>query len=132
MKKAFFYFLSLFVFIIGYMASADEVLKATSEDLKEFDRILIQAQAKKNVDQKKSTDVVPEKKKDKQLNPRDNFQNDVTQDGKPLRANRPFDRRPPPGAYSPGDGLRAPPPPPPPPPAPPKEPAQTSPQPGPH
>lgn len=123
MKKACFYYLSFSVFLITAVAQADEVLRATSEDLKEFDRILIQAQSKKNSEPKKTADPIPEKKQISLLNPRENFQHNVSQDGKRLRAVRPFDHRPPPGAFTPGDNLMAPPPPP----APPKEAAPPSP-----
>ena len=48
MKNVFIRLFILLAFFISAAAGADEVLKATSEDLKEFDHLLIQAKAKKN------------------------------------------------------------------------------------
>ena len=127
MKKLLIRLFILLAFFISAAAGADEVLKATSEDLKEFDHLLIQAKAKKNEEQKKLITVVPEKKQDIQNNHREHFQNNILQEEKKLHPLRPFDHRPLPGAFSPGDNRMAPPPPPPY--QPPREPGQTGPPP---
>jgi hypothetical protein len=104
MKKLMITFLILIASIQN--ALADDVFMATSEDLKEFDKILSDT----NKDVNKPAPPVPTKQT-KLANPRARFQNETNKN--PNDKNpppRPFDQRPPPGTAGPG----GPPPPPPP------------------
>ncbi len=117
--------ISFFITIIFLNVSkASDVTMATSEDLKEFDKILSQEDknprlanpSQKPVDQNQNSP--PDHKKDRN-NPRDQFQNGngpTQRNGPPQN---PFNQRPPPGAMPPGGNQLPPPPggnPPPPPP----------------
>ncbi len=104
MKKLMITFLILIASIQN--ALADDVFMATSEDLKEFDKILSDA----NKDANKPAPPVPAKQA-KPANPRERFQNETNKNpnDKNPPPPRPFDQRPPPGATAPG----GPPPPPP-------------------
>jgi hypothetical protein len=85
-------------------AFAEDVFMATSEDLKEFDRIL----SKEN----KNVPPPPQNPRDRFLNKKDEPRNDKNpndKNGRPPRQNS-FDQRPPPGSGAPGGQMPPPPP----------------------
>lgn len=130
--------LFLVFFVFGFSALADDVVMATSDDLKEFDHLISKENQKKppeqNPDRKPKAPPpqgqqppspedgkLPPDKDKKSPGPREKFEgvgngegNRPDKKGDKNRPRNPFHQRPPPGAANPGDGQRPPPPPPPP------------------